>query len=120
MFPLRLPWFGLVLMDPYWWASDDVDQPPFPPLAPPSGEGRPTGGLQLDVEPRQALVYVDGWFMGVVDDFKSYFKHLDLYAGPHVIELLAPGYDPLIADIVVTPGRTTTYRMLLNRTRGRD
>jgi hypothetical protein len=102
MFPLRLPWFGLVLFDPSWWA------PPF-------DEGRPAGGLQIDVDPRRALVYADGWFVGIVENFSGYYNHLNLPAGPHQIELEAPEYEPLQVGVVVTPGRTTTYRGSLNR-----
>jgi hypothetical protein len=112
VFPVRLPWVGLVLFDPYWWSS--LDQTFLPPAAPAS-DGRPAGGLQLDVEPRRALVYVDGSYAGVVDTFSGYYHHLDLAAGPHRIELLASEYDPLIVDVMVSPGRTTTYRGSLNR-----
>jgi hypothetical protein len=73
------------------------------------------GGLQLDVEPRRALVYVDGWFLGVVDEYSGYYHHLDLFAGPHHVVFVASGYDPLIALVTVSPERTTTYRGSLNR-----
>jgi hypothetical protein len=112
MFPIRLSWFGLVLFDPYWWSS--LDQTYLAPGPLPS-DGRPTGGLQLDVEPRRASVYVDGWHVGNVDRFSGYYHHLDLAAGPHRIELVASDYDPLIIDLMVTPGRTTIYRGSLNR-----
>jgi hypothetical protein len=104
----------LVLLDPYWWAPDSVDQPFLSPALPPSDSG-PTGGLQLDIEPRRALVYVDGWFVGVVDQFSGYYHHLDLPARSYRIELVAPDYDPLTVAVMVTPGRTTTYRGALNR-----
>jgi hypothetical protein len=112
--PFRSSWFGLVLLDPNWWAPDSVDQPFLSPALPPSDSG-PTGGLQLDVEPRRALVYVDGWFVGVVDQFSGYYHHLDLPARSYRIELVAPDYDPLTVAVMVTPGRTTTYRGALNR-----
>jgi len=115
-FPVRLPWFGLVYFDPYWWALDAVD-PGYPLEVQPQADFRPTGGLQLDVEPRRAFVYVDGRFVGPVDAFSGYFRHLDLPAGPHLVEFVATDYDPFVADIVVAPGRTTTYRASLNRAR---
>jgi hypothetical protein len=115
MWPLRVPWFGLVYVDSIWWSQYDVGQGLRPPVVRGTDDRRPVGGLQLDVEPRNALVYVDAWYMGVVDTFSGYFNHLDLAAGPHVIELLASGYDPISVEILVTPGRTTTYRMSLNR-----
>ena len=99
-----------VLVAPLWlWAPGDVDQAFVPEPAPFSGENEP-GGLQLDVEPRRALVYADGWYVGVVDDFRGYYQHLEIGAGSHVIEIVAPDYDPLIIRVTVSPGRTTTYR----------
>ena len=109
--------FGTILFDPYWlWTSDAFDASFYPNLAAPvAAEDRPVGGLQLDVEPRRALVYVDGWFVGIVDTFSGYYHHLDLAAGPHRVEFLASGYDPLSVDVFVPPGRTETYRGALNR-----
>jgi hypothetical protein len=112
----RLPWFGFVYLDPYWWAPEGFD-PSFPPPIAPGNDSRPTGGLQLDVDPRRALVYADGWLVGIVDAFSGYYRHLDLPAGPHLIEIIAPDYEPLSVELTVTPGRTTTYRGSLNRAR---
>jgi hypothetical protein len=85
----------------------------------PTPEGGPTGGLQLDVEQRRAEVYVDGAYVGLVADFSGYFHHLDLVAGPHVVEILAPDYQPLIIEVMVSPGHTATYRAALTRAPGR-
>ena len=87
---------------------------PQPPL-----EGAPVGGLQLDIDPRGAQVYVDGAYAGVVEDFSGYFHHLDLTAGPHAIAIVAPDYDPLLLQVIVTPGLTTTQRGTLARAYGR-
>jgi hypothetical protein len=109
-FSFRSPRFGLVLIAPLWlWAPGDVDQAFVSEPAPFSGENEP-GGLQLDVEPRRAQVYADGWYVGLVDDFSGYYHHLEIGAGPHVIEIVAPDYAPLIIQVTVSPGRTTTYR----------
>jgi len=77
------------------------------------------GGLQLDVEPRRADVYVDGLRAGTVADFSGYYQHLEVSSGLHRIVILADGYDPLLLDIVVPPRVTTTYRGSLMRAPGR-
>jgi hypothetical protein len=123
VYVLRSPLIGLFALDPYWWLApdaieDDVDAAALPPETPSPGS-RPTGGLQLDVEPRRALVYLDGVLAGIVDQFKGYFAHLETTAGVHVVEFVAADYDPLIATITVAPDRTTTYRAFLNRAAGR-
>ena len=74
----------------------------------------PTGGVQLDVQPWRARVYVDGVYVGRVDDFKGYYQHLDVVAGPHQIVIVEPGYLPLVFETNVVPGRTITYRGTLN------
>ena len=115
LFPVRLPWFGLVAFDSVWWDQRGFGETWPSPVAPGEDDGRPMGGLQLDVEPRRALVYVDGRYVGIVGAFSGYYQHLELAAGSHLIELLAQDYEPLSAEVVVTPGRTTTFRGSLSR-----
>jgi hypothetical protein len=118
-FPVRVPWFGLIAFDRSWlWTPIAVDEMTVAPQRRPLQEG-PLGGLQLDVEPRRAVVYVDGWYAGVVDAFSGYYRHLEIGAGWHTLEIVAPDYEPLLADVTIAPGRTTTYRNALNRAPGR-
>jgi hypothetical protein len=116
--PIRLPWFGLFAFNPYWYWSPAVDaDETATPEGPLLDSDRPAGGLQLDVEPRHAMVYVDGRPVGRVEEFSGYFQHLDLPAGPHRLDFVASDYDPLVTDLLVAPGHTTTYRASLNRVR---
>jgi len=75
----------------------------------------PTGGLRLRVEPADAEVFVDGYSAGIVDDFNGRFQRLKLAAGPHRVEIRAPGYEPLVIDVNIEPNRTTEYRGTLQR-----
>ena len=68
------------------------------------------GALRLKIKPRNAEVYVDGFFVGVVDDFDGIFQRLHLETGAHRIEVRAPGYEPLALDVRITPEHTTTYQ----------
>ena len=82
-------------------------------------QARPMGGVQLDLEPRRAQVFVDGTYAGLVNDFAGYYRHLQLSAGHHRLEIFTPGYVPLIFDVTVVPERTITYRQsLLEVSRG--
>jgi hypothetical protein len=99
-------------------AAAQVLVTPIPVLAGPPLENAPIGGLQIDVEPRSAQVYVDGRPAGVVSDFSGYYKHMDIGAGPHLITILAPHYDPLVISVMVIPGHTITYRGSLTRAYG--
>lgn len=96
---------------PLWWQWPVVMLPQITtPASPLVLDGGPTGGVQLDVLPWSADVYVDGVRAGRVEDFRGYYRHLELPAGPHVIAIVKPGAEPLVADIVIVPGRTLTYR----------
>ena len=85
-----------------------------PPL-----ENAPVGGVQLDIDPRRAQVFVDGTYAGLVEEFSGYFHHLELPAGPHDIAVVAPGYEPLSFQVIVSPGATLTQRGTLTRAYGR-
>jgi len=69
-----------------------------------------TGGLRLQVEPKDAQVYVDGYYAGVVDEFDGHFQHMDLSPRPHRVEIRARGYQPLVFDVVIQPHHKIDYR----------
>jgi len=89
------------------------------PLAFPLPSDAAPGGVQLDVQPWGAQVYVDGTYVGVVRDFTGYYHHLEVSAGPHVIAIVEPDYEPLILEVFVTPGQVITHRGTLSRASGR-
>ena len=105
---------------PFFWGWGGpafyVDAIPAAPLA---SIDAPKGGLQLDVQPWRAQVYVDGVLVGRVDDFRGYYQHLQVTAGPHQITIVESGYQPLVFDVVVAPGHTATYRGTLTEVLGR-
>ena len=69
-----------------------------------------TGELRIDVKQRDAQVYVDGYYAGVVDEFDGIFQALKLPEGPHMVRIVAPGYEPLEFSIRIVPGRKSTYK----------
>jgi hypothetical protein len=68
------------------------------------------GSLRLKIKPRAAEVYVDGYFVGVVDQFDGTFQRLHVETGPHRIEVRAAGYETLTFDVRITPDHSTTYQ----------
>jgi hypothetical protein len=69
-----------------------------------------TGNLRLDVRPVTAQVFVDGYFVGSVEDFVNTLAGVQLPAGPHHLELRAGGYETLEVDVLVQAGRAITFR----------
>jgi hypothetical protein len=72
--------------------------------------GHPYGGVRIQGAPRDAQVFVDGYYAGVVDDFDGTFQHLNLEPGAHRIEIRGQNAQPLAFDVNVRPGETITYR----------
>jgi hypothetical protein len=69
-----------------------------------------TGSVRLAIEQRDADVYVDGYYAGVVDDFDGHFQHLNLTPGAHRVEIREPGYEPLIVDLMIQAHHKISYR----------
>jgi hypothetical protein len=72
--------------------------------------GRIYGGLRITDAPREAQVFADGYYIGIVNDFDGAFQHANLEAGSHRIEIEAPGLQTVAFDVLVQPGRTITLR----------
>jgi hypothetical protein len=68
------------------------------------------GSIRLRVRPRDAQVFIDGYYAGVVDDFDGTFQSMRVVAGGHKIEIRMPGFEDLELDVHVQPGRTITLR----------
>jgi hypothetical protein len=79
-YPYYNPWFGWGPYPyPYW------------------GYGYPvvdalTGSIKLEVTPKTAEVFVDGYRAGVVDNFDGVFQRLRVQPGAHEITLFSEGY----------------------------
>jgi hypothetical protein len=74
----------------------------------PYASGYDMGGVRLRIRPRDAQVFVDGYYAGLVDDFDGAFQQLRLEPGGHKIEIRMPGFEDLEMDVHVQPGRTIT------------
>jgi PEGA domain len=69
-----------------------------------------TGSVRLKIKPRDAQVYVDGYFVGTVDQFDGLFQKLSIDGGSHRIEIRAEGRETIQLDVLITPGETVTYQ----------
>ena len=84
----------------------------------PSAYSYPADGeLRLKIRPRDAQVFVEGYYVGIVDDFDGVFQRLHLPSGPHRIEVRAPGYETLTFDVQILFNRTTKFEGDLRRIR---
>ena len=96
------PFFG-----PYpWWPSYA-----YPYVYYPVYDTR--AELRLLVTPKEANVYIDGFYSGVVDDFDGFFQRLPVPPGAHEVVLYLQGYRTVHQTVYATSGPTykLTYTM---------
>jgi hypothetical protein len=72
--------------------------------------GYDMGTVKLKVKPRDAEVFVDGYYAGTVDDFDGMLQALKLESGGYKIEIRKPGFETLHFDVRVQPERNITFR----------
>jgi hypothetical protein len=105
------PWYGY---SSYGYSSYGYGYPGY--YAPPAAAylsavpGHAYGGVRIRSQARDAQVFADGYYVGIVDDFDGTFHHLNLEAGPHHIEIRPSNAPPIAFDVNVLPGQTITYR----------
>lgn len=106
IYPYGYGGFGLgyFYYDPYWGPYGYGY--PYPGYAVGDYD---TGEVRLKVKPRDAEVYVNGYYAGRVDDFDGFFQALKLQAGNYHLSVKAPGYEPLDFNVHVTVDHKVTY-----------
>jgi hypothetical protein len=99
---------GYLYYDPFWWGYGDYYGGGYGAYTREAPVGR--GSLKLKVEPKSAEVYIDGYYMGTVDDFDGVFQKMALESGAHRVEIRAAGYQSITFDVRIEPNDTVTYR----------
>jgi hypothetical protein len=109
--------FGL-----YSWYGDPFYPYGFYPYGPygfyPGSAGAgylASGSLRIQVEPKQARVYVNGYLAGTVDDFDGFFQRLSLPAGEQEVTIYLEGFRPVTERLYLAPGTTYRLRHVLER-----
>lgn len=72
-----------------------------------------TSAVRLQVTPRQAEVYVDGYLAGTVDDFDGWLQRLHVQPGGHEIVLRLDGHRSVRHRVMLRPGTTHTIKETL-------
>jgi hypothetical protein len=79
----------------------------------------PVYGVRASVRvlatPKEAAVYVDGFYAGIVDDFDGIFQSLPLPPGGHEITLYDPGYRTATQRVYLSPGSTFKLHQTMER-----
>jgi hypothetical protein len=65
-----------------------------------------SASLRLQVNPREAEVFIDGYYAGTVDDFDGTFQRLHVEPGDHDLEVFMPGHRSYQQKVYLQPGKT--------------
>jgi hypothetical protein len=96
------PYFG-----PYpWWPRPLYLHPYFPLYD-------MRAHLRIEVKPKDASVYVDGYYAGIVDDFDGFMQSLPLPPGGHEITLYLEGFEAVHRSLYLRPGSHLHVREML-------
>ena len=68
--------------------------------------GRPETDIKTHVTPKNAEVYVDGFYAGRAENFDGVFKKLHVAPGGHAISLYLDGFQTKTEEVYVRPDST--------------
>ena len=101
------------------WQTAAQAQFRYPPVPGyPYGSHRyasPEADLRVQVTPKEASVYVDGYFAGVVDDFDGVFQRLRVLPGQHEIVVHLEGHRSIRERLYLGPNTTRKIQGALER-----
>lgn len=106
----------VILVAPYYWstappAGTPTVSAPTAPTAVETTTPAPTGTVWLEVEPRGVgEVYVDDYLVGTASELRG---QVTVDPGPHRVEVRAPNYELLRADVRVEAGGAVTLHRTL-------
>jgi hypothetical protein len=97
--------------NPYWWgfyggfSTGFWGYPSFGYPYPYPGYGYydASADLRLQVTPRTAEVYVDGYLVGTVDDFDGMFQRVHMPLGEHQVTIYSPGHRSITERMLFRP-----------------
>src|SRR5581483_5048447 len=75
----------------------------------------PGASVRLEVKPKEAEVYVDGFYAGIVDDFDGVFQRLHVPPGPHEITLYLDGYRTVTQQVRLSADKTFKVKYTMEK-----
>lgn len=91
---------------------------PYPPYGYPYGFGDELStSIKLEIDQREAEVFVDGYRAGIVDDFDGAFQRLRLRPGGHEVTIFLDGYRTITENIYLSSGTDRKIRLTMERLR---
>lgn len=109
--PVRVVFIGTFGYYPYWLHDPWYRWRPYPGFF--YDARYQVAELRIDVEPRHAQVFVDGYYAGIVDDFDGVFQRLRVEPGGRTITIYLEGYRTEERRLYLRPGSDHRLRFTL-------
>ena len=93
-------WGGGFFYNPWFYGAYQY-YPPYPYYP---YYGARAASIRIEVEPRNADVYLDGRLVGTVDQFDGYFSRLDVRPGAHRLTVYLKGYHSFTRELSLRAG----------------
>jgi hypothetical protein len=112
---VRSGFYGPIFYDPWFYGGYGFGYP-YPPYY---AQGRYwpidelTASIRLEVTPKNAEVYVDGYRAGTIDDFDGFFQRLRVRPGEHELTLYLDGYRSVHQRVYLSAGADQKIRYTL-------
>jgi hypothetical protein len=87
--------------------------PPYPP--PYAYRIAPDASVRLEVTPKDAEVYVDGYYAGIVDDFDGFFQRLHTTPGQHDVTVYHEGYRTATEHVYLSADNTFKIKFTMEK-----
>ena len=65
-----------------------------------------SSSARIQVQPRSAEVFIDGYFVGTVDDFDGWLQRLNVAPGEHELTIYLKGHRTFRQNVLFRPGAT--------------
>ena len=95
----------------FGWYPYHFYGPPYP--YPYRYYGYYRSSARLQVRPKHAQVFIDGYFVGTVDDFDGWAQRLDVEPGEHDLQIFLSGHRTFREKVLFRPGATIKIEHVL-------
>jgi hypothetical protein len=112
-YPYYAPYYGLGFSFAFGWGGYPGSY--YAPYPYPYGAYHYdyAGSARLQVKPRQAEVFIDGYHVGVVDNFDGWAQRLRVEPGEHTIEIFLQGHRTYRQNVLFRPGATINFEHVM-------
>ena len=100
--------------NPFWYGGPwYAYQYPWGPYGPMGYYGYVDASVRVEVTPRDAEVFIDGYYAGTVNDFDGTFQRLHVSPGEHEIEVYKEGFRTFRQKVYLAPDNTFKVKQAL-------